>query len=303
MKKLEQCIGVQYNTPAPGNRVSVNTPLAKSQRDLNDTKWQQHLMDEGGLDWDQFGYITVTELPNGKRVVTDGQHRLAKVKYCLPEVTEVPALIVKGDAKRAAHLFDRLNFEGVDPAKSKDLFHSKCVRGDEFALELRDILQKTHYHIGKVNRQEHTTEIKYANFLKAVKFGQTAFLQAAETIHRVWPRGRAVDNLLSGMSRLFSIEEYRDLGDTNTALGRHFRQWLLDLKRVGATPKKLEFAVYRNNGPWYDAVAYGLARHFLSTQRGLGRRVPNIATMESIWKKPVEDAKKREMDEISMIIF
>lgn len=303
MKKLEQCIGVQYSTPAPGNTVSVDTPLAVSQRDLNETKWQQHLVDEGGLDWDQFGYITVTEFPNGKRVVTDGQHRLAKVKYCLPEVREVPALIVKGDAKRAAHLFDRLNFEGVDPAKSKDLFHSKCVRGDEFALQLKHLLEQTNFHIGKVNRQPHTTEIKYANFLKAVKFSETAFLRAAHTIDTVFPKSRAVDNLLSGMSRLFSIEEYQDLGNTERAVGKNFRQWLLDLKKVGATPKKLEFAVYRNNGPWYDAVAYGLARHFLAQQRGLGRKVPNVQTMENIWNKPVRDAKQKELDEISMIIF
>jgi len=295
--KINDYIGCAYNTPALGERISVHTPLAVSQRELNTTKIKEYIMKHKGLDWNLFGYVTAMRFHNGKIVLVDGQHRVELVKTLLPDVLEVPAHLMDGTPELAARYFDAMNGGSSSTLKSEETFWAKLQAGDEFAISIADTIRKTRFSVGKVNADPKHRPAKYANIVKAIGFGESEFLRSAAIIDEVFPTGPA-DNLLSGMARLLSIDEYHELGDPNKAIGRRFVKWLKDIKKIGATPKNLEFKKYRNAGPWYDAVAYGLARHYFQTERSLGRTVPSIKPIKDLWDKPVKDA-----DDFESLVF
>jgi len=297
MNKIDDYVGVAYNTPAPGATVSVHTPLAISQRPLNQTKLKEYANKHKGVDWNLFGYVTAMRFENGKIVLVDGQHRTELVKILLPDVHEIPAHIMDGTPELAAKYFDAMNGGSSSNLKSEETFWAKLQAGDEFAKSIANTIQKTRWNVGKVNANPHHRDAKYANIVKAITFSESAFVRSSEIIDEVFPKGPA-DNLLSGMTRLLSIPEYADLGNPKKAIGKRFVQWLKDIKKIGASPKNLEFKKYRNAGPWYDAVAYGLARHYFQTERSLGRTVPSINTIKEIWDKPRKDA-----DDFESLVF
>lgn len=293
----EKYAGQSFGTPAPGNTISVHTPLAKSQRDLNETKVKEYLNQHEGINWDLFGYVKGMRFGDGREVIYDGQHRIFAVKKILPHIKEVPAHIVDGSPELAAKYFDAVNGGSSSNLNSEQKFFAKVEAGDEFAKEIETTIKKTKWSIGKVNAAKTHRPAKYANAVKAIGFGESAFLRSCDIIDQVFPEGPA-DNLLSGMSRLLSMDEYKELGNPNKAIGQRFVQWLINIKTIGATPKNLEFKKYRNTGPWYDAIAYGLARHFFQTERSQGRSVPSIKTIKDVWEKPVKDA-----DDFESLVF
>lgn len=287
MTKINDYVGVAYNTPAPGDRISVHTPLALSQRPLNITKVKEYVKHHQGVDWNLFGYVTAMRLKNGEMLLVDGQHRRELVKTYLPDVQEIPAHIIDGTPELSARYFYAMNGGSSSHLKSEEVFWAKLQAGDEFATSIADTLSKTQWSVGKVNTNKaNTRSCKYANAVKSIGFSEDAFIRSTQIIDEVFPTGPA-DNLLSGMSRLLSIPQYAELGNPNKAIGKQFVQWLKNIKAIGASPKNLEFKKYRNTGPWYDAVAYGLARHFFQSQRSIGRSVPSIRTIKDIWERPM----------------
>lgn len=291
MSKIETLVGNSHGTPAPGARISVNTPLAPMQRNLNRKKVEEYAVKSNGVDWNLFGYATAVRFPDGRLEVINGQHRIDVVKQVLPDVKEVPAHIIDvTDAQYAAILFDYMNGGASAALKSEEQFFAKIHAGDKFSLNLERVLNKTKFSVGKVNSNGGTNrEIKYANFVKCVKFGETAFLQAADIISTTWPSGRVSDNLLSGLSRLFGLDEYKDIGDPGTRIGRDFRSWIKALADNGISQRQLEFRSLRNNGPWYDACAYGVARQFLKNQRRQNKASVKIETIKAIWEAPAKE--------------
>lgn len=290
MSKVETLIGNSFGTMAPGARVPINTPLAIMQRDLNRKKVEEYAVKSGGVDWNLFGYATAVRFPDGHLELINGQHRIEVVKEILPDVTEVPAHIIDiTDAQYAAILFDYMNGGASASLKSEEQFFAKIHAGDKHSLQLETVLKKSPFSVGKVNFAAGVRGIKYANFVKSVKFGETGFLQACDIINTNWPTGKVSDNLISGLSRLFGLSEYKDIGDPGTRIGRDFRAWIKGLADAGITQKQLEFRNLRNAGPWYDACAYGVARQFLKNQRRQNKASVKIETIKHIWELPTTE--------------
>jgi hypothetical protein len=287
---FEKYHGISRGTPAPGARIPITTPLAPMQRPLNIKKVEEYVSKSGGIDWNLFGYATAVQFPDGRLQLINGQHRIHAVSETLPSVTEVPAHIISlSDAQYAAVLFDYMNGGASSALKSEDQFYAKLFAKDAQALELERILKLTKFNVGQVNAASNHRQIKYANFVKCVKFSEIAFLQAAHIIDTVYPNNAVNDNFLSGLSRLFSLKDYNDFGDPTTANGKQFINWLTTLASAGVGQKTLEFKKLRNAGPWYDAAAYGLCRAFLKQQRGIGRKVPKVAQIKAIYDSHFKD--------------
>jgi hypothetical protein len=173
--------------------------------------------------------------------------------------------------------------------KSEETFLANIHAGDKHALMLEEILKKTRFSVGAVNASINHRSIKFANFVKCVKMGETAFLRAATIIDTSWPTGSIDDNLLSGMTRLFVVPEYEDLMDTTKAVGRDFQTWIQNHANNGVTQKDLSFVKYRNAGPWYDSGAYGLARHFFKHQRSKNKVAMNLKYIKDVWESHAKD--------------
>lgn len=289
-KTENKYIGISHGTPAPGDRIPVNIALAKFQRPKNKKKIVEYINKSKGVDWNLFGYATAVRYPDGTLELINGQHRIGVVKDTLPDVTEVPAHIIDvDDAQYAASLFYDMNGGASATLKSEEQFLARIYAGDKHALLLQSILEKTRFSIGDVNSKPGHRSIKYANFLKCVKFGSNEFLRASEIIDTKFPTGAVNDNLLSGMTRLFAIEHYKDLADKNKAIGEAFEKWIENHANNGVTQKDLEFRGFRNAGPWYDAAAYGLARFFLKTQRSKGKASVKLDVIRKIWESHNKD--------------
>jgi hypothetical protein len=283
--------GCEKGQMAPGARISVNTPLAPFQRRLNKTKVQEYINQHQGIDWNLFGYATAVRRPSGELLLINGQHRINAVLTILPEVKEVPAHVFDAsDLEYAALMFSAMNGESSSQLKSEERFKSNCAAGQRDALELERVLGKTRFCIGEVNALPGHREIKFANFVKSVRFGEQCLLLAAELIDRHWPTGVVNDNLVSGISRFASIEAYSDLLDPKTKLRGHFDQWLGGLAALGCQQHELTFRRYFNAGPNYDAVAYGLARHFFKSLRSRRLSAPKLEFIEDIWKSHVRSS-------------
>lgn len=299
-KTIEKYVGSSYGQPAPGNTIPVNTPLAEMQRKLNRKKVEEYIVLSKGVDWNLFGYATAVRFPNGDLKVINGQHRIEVVKEVLPGVKEVPAHIINvTDAQYAAGLFDKMNGAASATLKSEEQFFARIHAGDTNANALKTVLEKTSFSVGQVNDLPGNRAIKYANFVKCVKFSEIAFLQAAKVIDEVWPDGPVDDNLLSGMARLFSLEPYTEVANPSRPIGGRFIEWLKSCKTVGISQKQLAFKSLRNAGPWYDAAAYGLARSFFKRERSENRPAPKVSYIKSIWES---HAKDEEFDSLDLLV-
>lgn len=301
MNKYEKLVGKSYGTPAPGNRVNVNTALAFSQRDLKMQKVKDYAFQQNGVNWDHFGYVKVVQYDNGKLEILDGQHRLQLVKDLLPEVREVPAHIIHGTPEYAAQTFVDLNDIGITPLSAEEKFWALVVAKESKALLLQNVLEKTRYSIGKVNAKEDHRPLRFPNAKKAIGFGASAFIRSCAICDEVWPKGRISDQLISGMSRLLSIPEYEDVGNPNRKIGRDFVQWLHFVNKAipSNVQTALEFGKLQNKGPWYNATAWGLCSAFMKRQRYEGKPSINIKTMKDIWDKPI---REMEDDTHSLIL-
>lgn len=299
MSKTTKYLGCAYGTPAKGDRVSINIDSVDSQRDLNETKCWEYINKHGGIDWNLFGYVKVARFPNGVEKLIDGQHKTWCVKQILPDVTEVPADIIDCSPMDAAKYFDELNGGSNNKISPEDRFWSQVCRGNDFAVVLKNTLEKTKFSIGKANRKENCRPMKYSAFRKSLACGETQFLRACEIIDEVFPKDRGYDLLIEALSKLFAVKEYQDLMDGSRGIGKNFVTWLKSLRNDHAqTPGKFKFKKYYNAGPFSVAVAYGLAKYFFATERSKGRKTPSVKIIEQVWQK---HAKSAELE--SLVFF
>lgn len=297
MKKLEAYLGREHGTPAPGDRVSIDTPLAISQRELNETKCWEYIRQHDGVNWDLFGYVKAVRLPSGELLIIDGQHRMYIIKRILPHCTEVPAHIVDGTSELAARYFDALNGGSSKNLTTEEKFWAKLCAGDEFAQMIANCVAKTEYSLGKFQQSEDRVGLKYANTLKAIRMGESYFQKSCEITHELWPGRGGCDNFISGQTRLFQI--YPELANPELKIHEHYVEWLRVLRDgLNVNPSNLQFKKYRNNGPWYDAVAYGLARKFFQMIRGRGWNAPPLSKIETIWMEGNKSEDDADLESI-----
>tara|TARA_S200002703_G_scaffold150787_1_gene149472 strand:+ start:188 stop:1099 length:912 start_codon:yes stop_codon:yes gene_type:complete len=289
MSKIDKYIGNQYGTPVKtDDTVSIDIPCVKSQRDLNQAKVNTYIHRNKGVNWNIFIPLVVARFPDGGLWLIDGQHRRRIIQLMLPDVTQLPAMIVDCTPEQAALWFDELNGGSSSARSSNDEFWSKICRGDQFANIMFDTLRKTNFNVGKANKQAHTRDLPYAGFSKALAGGEQVFLRSCEIVDEVYPKDKSVALVLEALSQIFRIKDpkYQQMADPNTALGRKFVKYLIDVRNVGGNCSNLARSCkrYHNAGPTSLATAYGICKAFFGAIRSNGHSAPKLEIIQEKWQ-------------------
>jgi hypothetical protein len=286
---LIQYIGRQKGKQAPGDRVSVDTQMNESQRDLHPNDIYKWIENNEGVDWNLFGYTTVIRFPDGSLEMINGQHRTQLVKWILPDVQEVPAHIIDtNDKEYAARLFASMN--GVDSRKltTEELFWAQVIGRDPYALYVQKQLKKMNLACGKVNSSEDRKRVKYGGYTNCLKMGEEATSRAVNLIDRAYPTQGMDDQVLIGLTRLLSIKEYQDLADTTLKIGREFDQWFTNDFADTTMLSDARFPQFKNTTQWYNGVAYGIMSRFRHFQKRKNRTSPGVDTIKRIYNAGIK---------------
>jgi len=281
-------------TKAAMSQVSVDTPMDESQRDFNEADVIRYIDKSQALDWNLFGVVTVIERTDGTQTMINGQHRTSIVKTLAPNEKTVPAHIIKTDDKEyAAKLFAYLNGVASRNVSREQLLWAEVLAADAGALELKQHLITCSLACGKVNQGNNIPQIKRATFEKCVRFGVAETKYAVSLITKAYPEADNFDNLLLGLVRLLSHDNYRGLMNTNIALGKSFSDWFIQSLPESRNYKEATFPEYRL-GQWYNGIAFGLYKQFVRfmERKGVRHRCPPYETLKDIYF-----AGRKELDD------
>lgn len=272
-------------TAAPGDRVSVNTPLHEVQRPLSETAVRNHIELVGTIDWNMFGYVVAVRYPDGTLNIIDGQHRISIVKTLSPETTEVPAHIINVPNKEyAAKLFAYLNGLAIRRISNEELLWAQLVAKDPEALMIKKYLELAGLTCGQVNPG--FPQVKRATFAKCLALGKAETVRAAEYIKAAYPDRGSIDLLLHGLTRLLTLEPYTALNNDLT-LGKMFKEWFTDKLPETFEYRDACFKEYQNNSSWQVGIAYGLYDRFCVYMKKRGKRnhCPPENTIKDLYLK------------------
>lgn len=120
-------------------------------RDLRiDPKYQRPIGGRGeknikqvieNFSWSLFSPLVVCERPNGLYAVIDGQHRAIAARTH-GGIDKVPCLVIKGDPSDEAKAFSVIN-GAVTAISEQQIWHARLVAGDNTAVRLQRVLEKT----------------------------------------------------------------------------------------------------------------------------------------------------------------
>lgn len=284
-KNLQQYVGCQRGNPAPGERISIHTPMNEAQRDLHYRDIHRWIEQHQGVDWNLFGYTTAVQYPNGTLEVINGQHRMELAKLCLPTCDTVPAHIIPvTEPDYAARLFAAFNGVSSRKLTTEELFWAQVIGKDPYALYVQKHLRRMNLSCGRVNEGHNRKSVRYANFVKCLKMSEEATGRAVSLIDCAYPQQGMDDQVLSGVTRLISLKEYRDYGDTTTQMGREFEAWFTEVVADVYQITDLRFNEYKNTAQWYNGVAYGLAQKFKHYQTRHNRKSVSLKVIKSIYE-------------------
>ena len=286
-KSVEKYIGKEWGEWAPGDRISVDTELAICQRPYKKQNVYKYIAKVGGLDKNLFGYATaVRRKSDGKLALINGQHRINLVKILSPNTKTVPAHIIDVNDEDfityGSKHFAEINGVVSKTLSNEELFKSRVLAQDAEALNILRVIQIAGVSIGEVNQTSTTTPVLYAGFTKCIKLSEDATIRSVELLKAAFKTVN--DDVLHGLVFLLSHQTYQDLGNPNTAVGKHFEAWLTQAVPLFHGVNDLKFKKYRQ-GPWQKGIAYGLAQSFAKFQRNKGLYAPRVTTMKEIWEK------------------
>ena len=285
---VEKYMGIEWGNPAPGSRISVDTPMHKSQRAYKRQNVYKYIARVGGVDWNLFGYATaVRRKSDGATAVINGQHRINLVKLLLPQVTDVPAHIIEVDDQEfesyASELFSQFNGQTQKSLTNEELFHSQVLALDPYALYVKSILEQCDLSCGTVNITTTSKPVVYATFVKCLKLSESATIRSVELMRRGFKT--VADDPLHGLVFLLSQADYAVLGDARTRVGKDFESWFTQAVPMFHTLNDLKFKKYRNNPSWHKGIAYGLAKSFNNYQRKNSKPAgPTITKIKRIYE-------------------
>lgn len=290
-KSVEKYIGKEWGEWAPGDRISVDTELAKCQRQYRAQNVYKYVAKVGGLDRNLFGYATaVRRKSDGKLALINGQHRINLVKIISPATKEVPAHIIDVDDRDfitySSTYFAQSNGGVNKTLSNEELFKAQVLAQDPEALDILRVIQIAGVSIGEVNQLPTNSPVVYANFVKCLKLSETATVRSIELLKAAFKSVN--DDVLHGVVYLLSYEAYQDLGNPNTTAGKHFETWLTQAVPMFHGVNDLKFKKYRQ-GPWQRGVAYGLAQSFAKFQRNKGLYAPLVTPIKDLWEKGFKD--------------
>jgi hypothetical protein len=138
--------------------------------------------------WDHFGAVVLARKPDGRFHVTDGQHRCKAAKLH-PNVTHVPALIMKGEGMEA----EAENFLVINRARKAvspvDTYWAGIAAGNADDLRLRDVLASAGCDVvaGNANYKPGHTGAVAALRRCIERYGDGATIAALKVIRDAWP--------------------------------------------------------------------------------------------------------------------
>lgn len=290
--RLNHCYGKVTGEPAKGDRVSIDTPMAYAQRPYNEADVIRYIDKSQGLDWNLFGHVTVIErISDGKRTMINGQHRTGLARTIDPSITEIPAHIIKtDDDEYAARLFGLMNGVASRNVSAEQLLWAEVLAKDPDALEIKRVLELCDVACGKVNDAPGRKQVKRANFVKCMAFGEEETILAVKLIKQAYPKSDNFDNLLSGLVRLMTLADYKELSDPNYKLGERFQNWFVNILPLVLSYKEATFPKYRQ-GPWYNGIAYGIMKTFRTYLSREDWAAPPLGPIQKIWEKSFKDAE------------
>jgi len=289
-KSIQKYIGKEWGTWAPGDRIPVDTPLSKCQRDYKEQNVFKYIKKIGGLDRNLFGYATaIRRKSDGQLALVNGQHRINLVKILSPLTTEVPAQIIDVEDedfdRYGSRFFHQIN-GGVNKAlTNEELFYAQVIAEDPEALAIRQALVKCQLSCGKVNNEVGTLPIKYATFVKCLALGGPATERAVQLLRKGFKSMNEV--ALHGLVYLLSRKEYEVLGNRSVAVGKHFETWLTQAVPMFHSVTALTFPKYHNAKSWEVGVAYGLVQSFVKHQRNQNLSAIQVGTIKEIYEESV----------------
>jgi hypothetical protein len=285
-KSVEQYVGQEWGTWAPGCRIPVNTPLSQCQRDYKKQNVYKYIAKVGGLDKNLFGYATaVRRKSDGVLALINGQHRINLVKIVSPGTDEVPAHIIDvNDADFETYgskLFHEFNGTVSKGLSNEEQFFAQVLSQDDTALRTLRVLVLAGVSCGKVNAVPNSYPVDYATFVKCIKLSETITIRAVKLLTAGLKSSNT--DVLHGMVFLLSHPHYKDLADGNQAVGKHFEEWITKAVPMFHSISDLKFPRYRQ-GAWQKGVAFGIAQSFAKYQRNKGLFSPSIGKIKEIYE-------------------
>ena len=290
---VEKYVGKVWGTPANGDRISIDTPMHKSQRPYRKQNVYKYIAKVGGLDWNLFGHATaVRRKSDGATAIINAQHRINLVKIVAPWVTEVPAHIIEVDdldyETYASALFTQFNGQTSKSLSNEEMFKALVLALDPQALKIEKVLIKCGLSIGEINKDPKNNPVVYANFVKCLRLGEDATERAVELMKKGFKS--VADDPLHGITFLLAHPTYKILGDTSVKVGKDFEEWLTKAVPMFHSLNDLKFKQYRNNPNWSKGIAYGIMKAFAKFQRNHSRTAaPAIREIKEIYESGFKD--------------
>jgi len=256
--------------------VSIDTPNVQAQRKVYTNKADGYITEVGEFDWNLFGVIFCVKYPNGKLEVVDGGHRLYMVKKYLPDVTEVPAVVLNVDTQeQASQLFHRMNGTCSKSVNNEEKFVAQVLGKEAGALELEKGLKLCK---AKVTSADNTVGYKKGKTIKIAKWqtfwkrNQTNTLKACELIDEVYHLdGHYNVMLLEGVIKLISFVDSQMMD-----WDKYERDFVsfLEAKATTVPQNKMTYPQLRKDNHYGISVAYGLYCDWYDWCKIVNKRAP-----------------------------
>jgi hypothetical protein len=240
--------------------VSVDLKGFKGQRWLRKPTADNFVKSVGQFDWNLFGVVTVAEFPDGSRQVIDGGHRIHMAKTSVPQITEVPAIIVQvTDVAMAARIFARFNATGRTSLNPEEIFINRVLGEERDALILEQALLDCGVHVtNKLLKMgdESGKTVKIRAFEKFYTNTPREYETALGIIDFVFVNEKSVNSMLTeGLVKLIQII------DTETSFSRHHDSlvdFMAHAEKGGRKQKMFNYADIRKHNHTAISVAWGL---------------------------------------------
>lgn len=260
--------------------VSVDTPHVKVQRTTRKNRFQKYYKEVGAFDWRLFGAVIVAEYPDGIRELVDGGHKTGFVKDNLPEVDQVPAIIIPCPSREeAARWFHRFNGTCSANVNAEERFVAQYHGNEAEAQRLYKGLIKCSAYIesgdNRVGKVKHGKAIKIGKWKDLYNKYQEYTVNSCNMIHNngLWPTERSYNTmLLMGLVELQKVFKHFDVDFSKYQTD--FEDFLASIELAGDTQADLTFPELRKDNHYGISVAWGLYQKFYRYLQRKGRHTP-----------------------------
>lgn len=259
------------------------------QRDLVEGRLDNTIAKFDGWDYNLMGIIIVWYNPATQTFYNiDGRHRIDGMRRFQPSVTHVPAIIIETtDIEYISKVFAGFNGVASKKLNAEELLLANVYAQDPTSLYHESVMVKADIASGKVpvNSHKGKLQVKYPNFVKALRHGEDNLLRAINLVKAAYP-GQKIDDVLMA-SIAFMFETYADSGlsDNNTKFGAMFEQWFIDNAFAMDGKPGYLFKHLKDSNTWHIGRAYGLYanfRRYATAQNMTG--IPGVKIIQDLYK-------------------